>query len=210
MVIEFIGIAGTGKTTVLDSFISLKDISGIKLTNLSIYRNTSIKEKIFTILKAIYLTYKLKPINIKGGIKILKLLCSYILKIKAIDNKQQIYFLDEGILHKTREINRHCKCDNMKEIINVIQKKIYIPDCIVVLEADADTIYERRLKRSRKNDFFSLEIIQQNVIDFKDTLCMVDYVKKIYKPVMKIIRINYNKDMTPKEAVNKILSEIDL
>lgn len=195
--IEFTGIGGVGKSTILEQVCKLLDESKVPYDN-----STTLKEKKITlknippVIKAILLTMRVKPRTLKGFITILKGLTKYQMIYQQIDDTKSIRLFDEGIIHKARAARRNSRISSMLDILRVFSTYNEIPDVLVIVEADPSKILQRRINRNRKIEVLDIQSIidETNDSDFKKTIeCLkkgkfhlgkrvkVIYLKNIYK-----------------------------
>lgn len=206
--VEFTGIAGIGKTTIV------KQVSNkLEEQNIINFDLSSSKKKVkfhenFSI-ECFRDVLLLRPKNLTGLLKNYRVLNSYFNKIsRYMDILDGVVLLDEGIFHKIREIQRNSEDTSCIKVLDSINSHVQFPDYVIVLEADAETIYNRRFKRSRHRDNFNYEMIVKYVGDFSETLKMIEYSQKKYNSSMRIIKIKYNDYILPEQAADIIIGEI--
>ncbi len=208
--IEFTGISGAGKTTTFIEVCKELERRNITFENLNLINSRKINAyNLFILLKCLYLVFSLKPNGLKGLKKIFKHIVSFKIRYSASSNKYKTHLLDEGIFHKIRDISRHSKEKEMIKIAEKVFKSINTPDIVISIEANADIIFKRRIKRDRKNDVIDYRVISIYVSQYNETIETIEYVRDNKKKKLELVRIKNESDDDIENNAKIIVDEIE-
>lgn len=160
MIVELFGVPATGKTTyanntfkyeinALNKYVYSKNrvIRNLKKVNLLLYLFI-LHNKTFWF--AIDLLKDIKFDSFKIKIKMNLYLISYLSVIKIIQNKENAYYLDEGILNVIWAIAYNASLSNKKILNLVLKLKPFLGDTIIYLYANKSIVLKRLLDRNIK------------------------------------------------------------
>lgn len=209
--IEFTGIAGVGKSTLVNKLLWNLDKEGIPYKDLTIYSRKKLTlRNILIFLKSLYITFIVKPTSIFGAIKIFKVLSIKQMLQREADPKNTVNVYDEGLFHCARSLRRYSRKPTNINTIKNFSRILSVPDILVILKAEPEIIYHRRKKRNRKNDVFNFKTIYKEVQDrdFDAALLALERDGKILGKNIKIIELNNNKDHKLQDHINQIIVTI--
>jgi len=178
---------------------------------------TKIKNKkfifcyVFSLLKALYLTFIVKPKSFKGFINSFKGLGIYQILYNLIDENKHIRIFDEGLIHKIRALRRNIKNPDMINLISILSKYYKLPDMLIIIEANPNLIFERRIERNRKKDHFNYEAILDETMDYDFENAIMSLSKDIHKygKHINIIRFENKDEEIVLDIVNKVVELIE-
>src|SRR5699024_8296233 len=123
--------------------------------NLTSYQSGKFKlRNILPILNALNLTLKMKPTSFFGAKKIMKNFAFHQILSNSTTNGSTFKIYDEGVFHKARSLRRYCRNPDLSSILKYCFQYLDLPDVLIILKADPEVIYERRMERNRENDKF--------------------------------------------------------
>lgn len=213
--IEFTGISGVGKSTIIEEVCRLLNESEIVYDNLTKIKTSKANLRhMFPILKACYLALLVKPKSLKDFITTIKGLAIHQIIYKSIDEEKKLRVFDEGFIHKTRFISRFRsfrKNTKMINLINKLSKYNKLPDMIIIIEADSSLIMKRRIKRNRKNNKFNYEsiIIEGKDEDFENTIELLANGKNKQAQKIEVVRLDNINESDILTNANKIVDIIN-
>lgn len=190
--IEFIGVSGIGKSTLVEEVMSLLKKQNINYVDLTTYKKT-VFGNIAPLMKTLFIVSIFKPKSLKGFIQTFKKIGSHLITIHKGKNKNGIRVFDEGIFQKANAVaRRYCNMEPLS-FLNKSFKYIEKPDMLIVLEADPKLVFERRLKRNKPNDDLNYEnIVRRHELLNKGE----DFNKALnnFNKEIKIIKLSNNSE----------------
>lgn len=203
--IEFTGIGGVGKSTIVQEVSKTLNEKDIEFNDLTMIKNKYHLRNLYPILKALYISILMKPKSIKSFLKILKGLSLYNIYSQQEKNKP-ISLYDEGVVHKARALKRHSNLKSVNEILFKLNKYIDLPDYLIIIKSSANKIYKRKISRGRINDNYDFQFIIDEINDY-DFKKVIEKLKignnRCYKKV-EVLKMN-NENI---EDINEISNQI--
>ena len=213
MKIEFIGLPGVGKTTILDRI-------NILLNEQEQYEQHTQKKScylnsiIFTVRFFILYPGSLRLMFTSFRWLVIKLSFRNCLNLTRLDKKNNFFFSKtNGMLMPIITYIAQRNPDNIVFDISKLLDTLTLPDILIVVTADIDTIVRRYAKRGGLTlpDRISREsvIVNKNLYDsFKRGGDMVDKIANLLqKKGVKILRVNSSERVT-EETLRCIIKEI--
>ena len=152
MIIEFTGFAGVGK-----SYLKNLLYDELKKENIEVLKDKSFSKanylsffNLFLLFYSFYYSYCLKPKNFKKWIKSSIVWYKIQVKYKYYKNFEGIILIDEGYVHKFRFLRRNSKLKNLS-LQTVYNDKFYLPDTIILVETDIETLKSQVKNRDNKD-----------------------------------------------------------
>lgn len=207
--VEFIGVGGVGKSTLLNEIILQLETKGIPFDNLFYKKKAISLSDAFSIINLLFTSLMIKPKTIFGFKKTLKLLAHYQLSCKLASKEKNVHIIDEGIFQKIRAIKLQSNKKNLYNLSSNILRSVQIPDIVVVVEASAEKIFQRRTLRVRESDSFTYQKVQEEVIDLHNVVKTIDEVKSVMKSKLIVIRINNEYDQNIKKNAEKVVNVLE-
>lgn len=214
-IIEFVGIGGVGKTTLCSEVFNemrrrkIECIMYPPLEKRRILMN-SIFKSFMSLIRSIKLAIILSPLSINKVFYIFRRLIILDSKYKFYNRKPNIYLEDEGFFQKVRAISRNSNQESMFEVaIQMKNKKIDLPNFVIIVESESDIIKRRLNERATNN--ISRSIVEKSVEDFKYTIECIHKFSNVNSHMNYISVNNNNKvslELLAKEIVNKLSHEI--
>jgi len=159
--LDFVGVAGAGKTTLAKELISLLEKKEIPFVDLTMGNGKYTKgiwnkfKNSFQGIQSLYLTFLLKPNSVYDFRMLFKYifgLCIVKRKLNKPNKNDKIRIFDEGIFKRGEGIVRHSGVPNPIVVLNKHLSFIRNPYIIVILEVDYNNIVDRRMNRGLKID----------------------------------------------------------
>lgn len=202
--IEFTGMAGVGKSTIIKEMIDL-----LRKENIQFYDNYYTKKRskrkfknILILIKTIYIIFLLKPNSFKSSVNLFKRIGRYQMFLNEGKDKEEIQIYDEGIFKIAADtfINSYQKTP--LDALNILFKYIRKPKILIVVEADPKIIFQRRVIRNLHYDKISYSDVVKRYYN-KDFDKMIDAFSK----EVRIIKLK-NNDETDSIENSKIILEM--
>ena len=207
MIVEFLGVSGVGKTTITrEKYMELQD-KGIEVSwpwNDLYTEKTWIERNVLKLIPVIKYNFKdpvwcvkLYKYLRRQGMKKKNLVQMYFngcyLKFSlSNNNKCQIVLYDEGALQYFWAIYLRNNMLPNKESLQVIMDMFGTPDCLFVIQASAETIYERIVKRGESDEILK----DRNVIN------KIEHMLKVQDMIVGILCDPENRFCIKTEIIN--------
>jgi hypothetical protein len=190
IMVEFVGAAGVGKSYWLGRLFQRCLGAGVAITNLDAARPEVGSAKLFSILLgSIWLAVKLRPASLQAFFVVWRKLSGLTLHSEVGVESAEVLVCSEGLFHQLRVVSRVAQCSDMLMIAEKVVGKIRLPDVVVVLEADAEAIYRRRVARKRPGDFFTMQSVEKDVAMTHDSLRTISHVRESFHSGMLCFQI---------------------
>lgn len=159
--IDFVGVAGAGKSTLAKELIFILQEKQMPLIDLTMGNGKYTKgiynkfKNALHIVPSLYLVFLLKPGSIYDFVTLFKAVYGLCIMKRVLDNSgdgDKIRVFDEGLFKRIGGMIEHSGVSNPVNILNNYLKFIKMPYFIIILEAEYANIAERRMSRGLKID----------------------------------------------------------
>jgi len=191
MHVEFIGVAGAGKSSLLGLIIRQAEINAIPVCcHYGKESSISFKSKVKALAIASICAYRCGANNLssykKNIASLYQLGCSLISIHAGSKN-----LVDEGVFHKSRAIFRSSKKE-YREVIEIISRYYQLPDVLISVKSKSKVIYGRRKARNKKHDKVTRAYVDLLVSEYDQNIkCIIEFASK-KKHNFKIVYIENN------------------
>lgn len=216
MIIEFFGISGVGKTTV-----AIKKKEEMLQNNQKVewpWYDIYVKQKWLTRnIKKTFQTFTYIITHLKWYIKLRRILNTFenigiFQKFKLVVNgaflklnvekckKNTIYLFDEGIFQYIWSIYLRNNTEINKETVKMILEHFYIPNEVIIIDANNNTIKDRLIKRNIRTEILnSKKIMARIIINKKRLYDIINIINNDYSEI-RIQRIWNDKEERKSES----------
>ena len=191
LMVELVGASGVGKSYLLARLSDTLRERGeavYDFDSISIRKSSPLN--IFAIVRAIVLVVRIKPGLIFTYPNFIRKLAGHFVKSNAARRMVGISLCCDGLFHKLRGLYKRSGGMQMEKLANILFRHVEPPDIVIVVEASASTVYERRVQRNRARDLFSPESVMNDVSLTQENIRSIDYVQRRIATDLKVIRVN--------------------
>ena len=154
VIIDFVGVGGSGKTYLSKIIMDKLDVKCILASDYKLRLFDSIKHLIINpvyFFNCLIFLYRTKQKSLKSFKRSFYALSNYKVKYEVLTRKDyKAILFDEGMLHKLRQIRRRSRLDHLGyENISVKYRNMFFgyPDVVVFVYAPLETTAKRRSER---------------------------------------------------------------
>lgn len=195
MMVEFVGAAGVGKTYLSGRVLEALQARGLVARDFTlINKRRAGAHSLVLLAKAIGLVMQMRLRNPSTFWKSVEVIWKYTLRREVSKQLDGIQVTSEGLFHKIISFYRRSDGLEMNQLADILFRKIEPPDAVVVLEADAETVFARRTDRSRPNDRFSPESVRADIAAVRRTVGAMEHVRSTMNPAMQVLRVSVEED----------------
>ena len=195
MMVEFVGAAGVGKTYISERVLDTLRERGFTARDFTcIDKRRAGAHSLVLLAKAVGLAARMRLRNASAFRKSVEIIWRYTLRREVGKQLDGIHVTSEGLFHKIISFHRRSDGLDMNELADILFREIEPPDVVIVLEADPDVVFTRRLARNRPNDRFSHESVQDDTAAVRRTVGAVEHIRATRNPAMQVLRIPLGED----------------
>lgn len=191
LLIEFVGAAGVGKSTVLKELIRLLRARGLQIVDMDSERiKISRLTTVAHLTTAAYLAILFRPRTVQAYRRTVMQLFGYSRRRTAARQANCIHLCSEGIFQKIRAIYRTHADLSMSGVADRIFRFMAVPDFVIVIEASTEVIFERRSGRARPDDILIRDSVCGDVLLLQESVRTIEHVQDTIAPHLRMIRVN--------------------
>jgi hypothetical protein len=208
LMVEFVGASGVGKSYLLARLSDVLRGRGEAVYDFdSISIRRSHPRNILAIAKAILLVLRIKPTLVVAYPQSIRKFAGHSLKRNAANRMAGITLCCDGLFHKLRGLYKRSSGIRMEKLADILFRHVEPPDIVIVVEASAKTVYERRAERDRPGESFSPETVMVDVSLVKESIRNIEYVQRCIAYDLKMIRVNFD-DADVSSTTQQIADEV--
>lgn len=202
LVIEFVGLAGVGKTTLCNKL--LERLMNENINCYKLEENIPLKNKISlqVFLRSFYITIKSNPGISKRLVINLKNLYVSQIRIKYAKNRKGIHLSDQGVFQVLGTLRKYSRSKHGIQFSNKKIDKLILPDLLIILKAESEMISKQRYERDGVNELEDIQQGQKRQIDLIEDAKYISTLKKEFKYLIFLKKDNNT------DSILKTLTEI--
>lgn len=180
-IVEFTGIAGSGKTCICAELYEILKIHGIKCSYIN-RQHLALKDRfsIKILINSLKIILHIKHTSKKRILINLKSIYENQMRVRYFKKIKKVHLSDQGIFQSIGAIRKYCQDKNCLDLwFNKIDENMF-PDLLIVIKTSTDTILKRRNERDG---------IQYDKVNIEEGQ---KRMKKLEKEAMAISKINKN------------------
>lgn len=204
LVIEFVGLAGVGKTTLCNKL--LEKLTRNKIDCCKMIGTVPAKNRLSleVFLHSLYITIKSKPKISKRLYTNLKNLYMSQMRIKYAKKKSGIHLSDQGVFQVLGTLRKYSKSKERIEFCNKKIVHLILPDILIFLKSDSKTICEQRYERDGVKELEDIEGGQKRELDLMKDVKYVSDCKEDFQ-----YHVFFIKDNNSDSIVERIMEALD-
>jgi hypothetical protein len=188
--VEFIGPAGVDKTFLSQRVLEALWAKGIAARSFADFEiSVAAPRTIASVVKAACLTVMTKPRSLSLFVRSFRGIFRYSSRRDICDRVAGIHITCEGLFHRNITLHRNSRWVSLIQLADRLFRWVRPPDVVVVVEGDAETVFDRRSARNRAHDVFSPESVRDDLAMLQLSLEAMDHIQRKVYPRLCTIRL---------------------